>query len=156
MILLTGFEPFDGDAHNVSWEAVRAVEGVVACRLSCDANAAVAGLRAAIAEHVPSAIIAVGQASRRTAINVERLAAEGEDFRYSTLPVDAIADAINAGGVKAVVSNDAGDYVCNHLFYELMRVATVPAGFIHVPTTMPLADIVRALRIAVRVSLPAG
>jgi pyroglutamyl-peptidase len=153
MILLTGFEPFDGDAHNVSWEAVRAVKGVAARRLSCDAEAAVVALRAVIAELAPSAIIAVGQASRRTAINVERMAAERDDFRYATLPVERIADAINAGGVNAVVSNDAGDYVCNHLFYELMRVATVPAGFIHVPTTMPLADIVRALRIAVRVSL---
>lgn len=56
----------------------------------------------------------------------------------SSLPVAAAVAALAAEGLPAGVSDDAGDYLCNFLFY-LSRGAHCPpfappaAGFIHVP-----------------------
>lgn len=56
----------------------------------------------------------------------------------STLPLDAIAEALRARGLPVERSSDAGSYLCNHLFYhscaglvEDFRPAM--AGFVHVP-----------------------
>jgi pyroglutamyl-peptidase len=68
--------------------------------------------------------------------------------------------ALQERGIPAHVSQTAGTYVCNHVFYGLMhalrRSPDVRGGFIHVPNAgrggMPLDDIVEGLRIALRVA----
>ena len=72
----------------------------------------------------------------------------------SSLPVDEIVAALRRGGVPAAASRDAGGYLCNHVFYVLMRLLELerPAargGFVHVPLlqTIPLDMLVRAGRI---------
>ena len=87
---------------------------------------------------------------------------------FATLPVRAIADALRAAGLAAEVSNSAGTFVCNHVFYGLMHLAATGGnfrgGFLHVPSLqrqsthasgaapIPLDDIVRGIRIALEVS----
>ena len=68
-ILLTGFGPFDKEAINPSWEAVRTLDGwrcegaqVHARRISCVFGAALRELDAAIDELQPVLAIGVGQA----------------------------------------------------------------------------------------------
>lgn len=65
------------------------------------------------------------------------------------------------------VSNTAGTFVCNHLFYGVMhalRETSVKAGFIHIPlipeqsiageqASMPLDTIVRGLEICAATAL---
>ncbi|SFS00775.1 pyroglutamyl-peptidase [Microbacterium sp. cf046] len=88
---------------------------------------------------------------------------------FSSLPVKAIAGAIRDAGIPAEVSFSAGTFVCNHVFFVTMQTvaAHVRAGFIHVPcssehsprpdaASLPLADIARALEIAVRTTLSVG
>jgi pyroglutamyl-peptidase len=65
-------------------------------------------------------------------------------------PLDpyAVADAINAacaknadGGtaaLRAAVSYSAGEYVCNHTYYTLLRTG-IPGLFIHIPAPVPPA-----------------
>ena len=60
--------------------------------------------------------------------------------RFSTLPIKAMVAALAADGVPAAVSQTAGTYVCNDVFYALQHLlATEPAlegirgGFVHVP-----------------------
>jgi pyroglutamyl-peptidase len=85
--------------------------------------------------------------------------------RFSTLPIKAIVAALATDGVPAAVSQTAGTYVCNDVFYALQHLlATEPAldgirgGFVHVPS----ADVVdaptaaRALVRAVEVSRETG
>jgi len=77
------------------------------------------------------------------------------------LPVDAVVDALRADGIPATASRDAGGYLCNHVFYVLMRTLEerprVRGGFVHVPLlpeqaldratpTLPLEMLVRAAR----------
>ncbi|MDE0547196.1 pyroglutamyl-peptidase I [Microbacterium sp. C7(2022)] len=91
----------------------------------------------------------------------------GPPAAFATLPVKAIAGAIRDAGIPAEVSYSAGTYVCNHVFAHVMQWADAApgrrGGFIHVPYAtgqgsqnapeLPLEDIARALRIAVRISV---
>lgn len=168
-ILLTGFEPFGGESVNPSWEIARALDGgtfdgrtVRAARLSCVFGEARRELDAALAAHAPELVVCLGQAGGRPEISVERVAINVDDARipdnlgrqpvddaiapdgpaayFSTLPIKAIVHGLREAGIAASVSNTAGTFVCNHVFYALMhRLATVPAlartrgGFVHVP-----------------------
>jgi pyroglutamyl-peptidase len=197
-VLLTGFEPFNGAAINPSWEAVRALDGwsgpgfaVVARQLPCVFGTALDVLRESIAGVKPDIVIAVGQAGGRSEISLERVAinvddasirdnagnqpvdtpvaADGPAAYFTTLPVKAIVKALRLRGFPSGVSQTAGTFVCNHVFYGLMHHAVgqpVKAGFIHVPflpeqaadrperpPSMALRDIVDALRIAVEVAV---
>lgn len=84
---------------------------------------------------------------------------------FSTVPVKRMAAAVVAAGIPAEVSNTAGTFLCNHVAYALLHhVATTgapcAAGFLHVPQmreavapgspSMPFADLVRGVTIAVR------
>jgi len=190
-VLLTGFAPFDSAATNESWEAVReAVPALVArgidaegVELPVEFGAASELLAEAVRSLRPRLVIAVGLAAGRTAITPERVAINIRDARipdnagaspvdepvvpggpvghFSTLPIKAIVAALAADGVPAAVSQTAGTYVCNDVFYSLQHLlatdpelAEVRGGFVHVPS----ADVVdsptaaRALVRAVEVS----
>lgn len=166
-ILLTGFEPFEQEPLNPSWEVVRALDGwqagaarVVARRLPCAFGEALDVLHQLIDELRPAMVICVGQAGGRAQLTVERIAINVDDARiacnagkqpidqpvvaggpaayFSTLPLKGMVRAMRDAGVPAEVSQTAGTFVCNHVFYGLMhRLATempaVRGGFIHIP-----------------------
>jgi pyroglutamyl-peptidase len=202
-VLLTGFEPFGGESVNPSWEIARALDGweceghvVRAVRLSCVFGEALRELDAALQTHMPALVMCLGQAGGRAEISIERVAINVDDARipdnrgrqpvddaieedgpaayFSTLPIKALARDARAAGVAASVSNTAGTFVCNHVFYALMhRLATRPVhgrtrgGFVHVPCTpeqvagrdvpaMPLAAQVEGIRALLRSALRTG
>lgn len=188
-MLLSGFEPFDGAPSNSSWDAVQQLASewsgaasITTVVLPVEFGAAWEHLAAAIDEHAPDVVIAVGLADGRSAITPERVAVNLEDARipdnagaqprdlaivvdgpaayFSGLPVTAIAEAIRAAGVAAEVSLSAGAYVCNDLMYRLMHAVGherpgLVAGFIHVPAAkaMPVETIAHGLSVAVAVSV---
>ena len=64
---------------------------------------------------------------------------------FSTLPVKAMTAQLAADGVPGSVSQTAGTYVCNDVFYALQHLlatdadlAGIRGGFVHVPS----ADVV--------------
>ncbi|GAU67417.1 pyrrolidone-carboxylate peptidase [Streptomyces sp. NBRC 110611] len=190
-VLLTGFAPFDGEAVNPSWQAVRAAAAeppagveAFAVELPCVYGASFAVLRAAIEDTRPEIVVCAGQAGGRPDITVERVAINVDDARipdaagaepidepvvpggpaayFSTLPVKACVAAVRAAGLPASVSQTAGTFVCNHVFYGLAHlIATelpgIRGGFVHVPyapeqvtgrsqPSLPVAEAARALR----------
>lgn len=164
-ILLTGFEPFGGEAINPSWEVARALHGqrigdvIIQARcLPVSFSTAPRALAQALADVRPALVVALGQASGRSEISVERVAVNLIDARiadnagerlldvpvlagapagyFSTLPVKAVRDALRAAGHPAGLSLSAGAFVCNQVFFELQhRLAGqgVKSGFIHLP-----------------------
>jgi pyroglutamyl-peptidase len=187
-VLLTGFAPFGGEPVNPSFEIARALDGqvvrgrrVVACELPCEFGTALHVLDDAIARAAPRLVLALGQAASRSEVSVERVAINVDDApipdnagaqpvdrpvvpngpaaHFSTLPVKAVVAALHARGLPAHVSQTAGTYVCNHVFYGLQhRLAgtDVPAGFIHVPLTETQAARRAAAAVEGGVGLPAG
>ncbi len=166
-LLLTGFEPFGGQTINSSEQAARALGDahlpgitVRVAILPVDRERGPAALLCALDEALPDAVVCLGEAARRAAISIERIAINLLDFRipdnagrqcvdepivtdgpaayFTTLPVRAMLGAARAAGVPAELSLSAGAFLCNQVFYTLMhelsrRGAHIPAGFIHLP-----------------------
>lgn len=151
-ILLTGFEPFDGERTNPSWQAVRVAAGhpmpgltLATAELPCVFGDALTALRAAVDATDPDLVVCVGQAGGRPDLTVERVAINLDDARipdnagarptdrpvvpggpaayFATLPVKACVAAVRAAGLPASVSHTAGTFVCNHVFYGLLHLA---------------------------------
>ncbi len=165
-ILLTGFEPFGQETVNPSWEAVSAfpetVYGaeIVKVRLPVSFKGATVMLEDAIKLYTPDVVLSVGQSGGRFDINIERVALnmadstkpdndgyqpidipirqEAPEAYFSNLPLKQMKEAVCARGVPAVISNSAGLYVCNSVFYTAMHLVhskypDMRAGFIHIP-----------------------
>jgi len=164
-VLVTGFEPFDGQSLNPSWEVARALHGVVmagaqvtAVQLPCVFALALPALQQALASHRPDIVLALGQAEGRCDFSVERVAINVQDARipdnagaqpidvpvvagapaayFSTLPIKALVAGLRAGGFPASVSQTAGTFVCNQVFYALQHTLAglgVHSGFMHLP-----------------------
>lgn len=60
----------------------------------------------------------------------------GADSYLSTLPISGLSGALSAADIKVQTSQNAGEYVCNYLFYRLMEDNQETGrlcGFIHIP-----------------------
>lgn len=199
-ILLTGFEPFGGELVNPSWEVARRLDGeliggarVVARELPCVFGQALSALQDAIDEVAPLLVLALGQAGGRCDLSLERVAINLDDARiadnagalpideavvaggpaayFSTLPIKAMVAGLRAAGMPASVSQTAGTFVCNHVFYGLQHALAgraVRSGFMHIPylpeqaalkpsqpgqPSLPLATLVDGVRLALRLAM---
>ncbi len=194
-VLLTGFDPFGGEETNPSWEAVSMLDGreinhsiIIARQLPTVFGRSLDVLKELIRKEKPDAVICIGQAGGRADITIERIAINMDDARisdnigqqpidqaiiedgptayWSTLPVRQIVNNIQASGIPASISNSAGTFVCNHLFYGLRHFLCesgliIPGGFIHIPylpeqgvaqagqPTMSKETVIKALEIAI-------
>lgn len=166
VILVSGFEPFGGSDRNPSADLARALAGsmvhgvrVEAVILPVVTVAAGDLLAAAIDRHAPTAVVAMGEDGRASAIRVESTAVNRREFASpdnagnvlrdapvvaggpaslpSTLPIAALVAASRACGVEAEESPSAGTYLCNEVMYRLLhRLRGEPSrrgGFLHVP-----------------------
>jgi pyroglutamyl-peptidase len=196
MVLLTGFEAFGGDCINPSWLAAQALDGeilenhrVLAAQLPCDFAASSKALSALLRQHQPVLVLCMGLAGGRAKLSLERVAINVQDARiadnagaqpidlpiaangpvgyFSTLPIKAMLQALTAAGIPAEVSQTAGTFVCNHVFYALMqalkkqrRNVKARGGFAHLPylpdqglPCMPLDQMLHGLRVAIACAL---
>ena len=197
-VLLTGFDPFGGATLNPSWLAVQALHGrrllghtLVAARLPTVFGDSLRTLQALLAQHRPALVVCVGQAGGRSALSLERIAINVDDAPiadnagaqpidtpvvpgapaayFSTLPIKAMRAALRREGLPAEVSQTAGTFVCNHVFYGLMHALRdtpqVRGGFVHIPflpeqavahagaPSLALDTIVASLRVIVDTAL---
>ncbi|CTQ51938.1 Pyrrolidone-carboxylate peptidase [Roseibium album] len=120
-------------------------------------------VKAALNEIGAEAVVMMGEYGGRATITVERIAlnindstryglkdnagvelqdqptAEDGPLAYqSTLPIRAMVKAMRDGGVPADISDTAGTFCCNHLFYGIrhhlaVTDSAVRAGWIHLP-----------------------
>lgn len=196
-VLLTGFEPFGGDPLNPSGAIAQQLDGVeieghrvVGAVLPVTFGQSVAGLKRLLKQHRPALVVGLGLAASRAEITPERVAINVDDARlpdnagrqpvdrpvvargpaayWSTLPIKAIVAELQRNGVPATVSQTAGTFVCNHVFYALMHELArsrtkVRGGFIHLPpqdeqakagqASLPLRTMRDAVVVAIEVAL---
>ncbi len=149
-LLLTGFEPFGGEAVNTSQQLALALDGEVlggrrvrAAVLPCRFASSLDALDALIRRHRPACVVALGQAASRRALSFERVAVNWIDARipdndgtqpvdvpvlpgappahFTTLPIKAQMAAAQATGVPVEMSLSAGSFVCNQVFFGLQQ-----------------------------------
>ena len=166
-LLLTGFEPFGGSGVNPSQQIVLALAqkgaaGVDLCTaiLPVDRVGGPASALAAIEAQRPDAVLCLGQAARRPALSIERVAinlldyaiadnagnrvvdepvvAGGPAAYFATLPLRRMLAAVQAAQTPCELSLSAGAFLCNQVMYAVLHylalhMPDVRAGFIHVP-----------------------
>ena len=195
-VLVTGFEPFGGEGVNPSWMAAQALHGrtvaghrLIGAQLPTAFGRSLEVLRDLLHRHHPALVVCTGQAGGRTALSLERIAINVNDARipdndgakpvdtpvvaggpaayFTSMPIKAMLAALLAEGINAEVSQTAGTFVCNHVFYGLMHeletrhdLRRTRGGLVHVPwlpaqgqPSMRLDEIVTGLRVAIGCAL---
>ncbi|WP_103105086.1 pyroglutamyl-peptidase I [Brevibacillus reuszeri] len=194
-VLVTGFDPFGGEPINPAWESVKELAKIESDQYKVEVrqiptvfNKSIEHLYAAIEETKPDIVLCIGQAGGRGDLSIERVAINVNDARisdnegnqpidtpivehgpaayWSTLPIKSMVHELQQQGIPASISQTAGTYVCNHVFYGLMHYvaenkAAIRGGFIHIPylpeqaarqsgqPSMALETIVKGLRVAI-------
>jgi pyroglutamyl-peptidase len=151
MILLLGFEPFDGHDINPSARIVDALTqhhplpGTCGAILPVDEHGVRSQLPALLEATQPHAILALGLGGG-PAIRIERIAVNLADFRipdakghqptdapiephgpdayFSTLPCRELFTQLNQSHIPTTLSDTAGTYLCNFLLYQLLHYAS--------------------------------
>ena len=165
-ILITGFQPFGGHATNVTELLLKDftykkhqvnMRKVIFPVVFNDIRSV---LVEAISTYQPDMIIHLGEHSKAEGIELERIAInmidaripdnngmqpidepidkQGESAYFSTLPIRKIESSLIQKNIPVKISNTAGTYVCNHVFYTSLHLQNknknrVPTGFIHIP-----------------------
>jgi pyroglutamyl-peptidase len=133
---------------------------VITSVLKTEYTAAEHGIHALLSDIRPQACICLGVAEGSQSIRLERIALNiddtdapdnagelrcdqrivpnGPDVYQSTLPLSHIRDALQSRGIPVTLSNHAGTYICNHVFYTSLHLIRqlgmkTKCGFIHVP-----------------------
>jgi pyroglutamyl-peptidase len=149
-LLLTGFEPFDGDSVNPSGEVAKRLDGRVigdtpvrSAILPVQHEAARAVVDPLLEAPGLGAVVHLGLAGGRARISLERVAVNVMDYSrpdahgqvlsgvpcveggpaayFSTLPLREMLTALTAEGIPATISNTAGTYLCNDVSYTTLH-----------------------------------
>ncbi len=201
-LLLTAFEPFGGEIINPSLEIARVIQNMHFAHAHVEVvELPVARFQATeiaircMRRAKPDVVLMLGEAGSRLGITPERVAINLDDFPipdkegnqpqgepiitqgpvgyFSTLPLDKIVTQLKIAHIPAKISNSAGLYLCNRLFYSVMHWVTleqlpIRAGFIHLPylheqtvnksldvPSLSRETMTEAVRIAIEMSLQA-
>lgn len=147
-ILVTGFEPFDGQKINPSLEIIdrlkNSYDHVLIHKLKVPTafNDSIKCVCSTIDEINPDVVFMLGQAGGRKEISIERIAINiddasipdnrgikpldsiinqnGKNAYFSTLPIKKMVEKLKINNLPAGISNSAGTYVCNHLMYGVL------------------------------------
>jgi pyroglutamyl-peptidase len=145
--------------------------------LPTEYSRATAQMKQLLRREKPDAVLCLGVAAGRKEICLERfalnlddealadnagvvrrdrlIAGNGPPLYRSTLPLAKLLKDLQRRGLRSRISNHAGTYLCNHIFYVVRHQTAardIPAGFIHLPPLktkrtagMALAGMVRAM-----------
>ncbi len=144
-ILITGFEPFQGEKCNPSCEVLNYLpEQIDHARLyfltvPVVFRTSLAKIEQAMKQIQPDVVLSLGQAGGLAQISLERIGINLDDARiadnegaqpfeqpidpkgpaayFATLPLKAIQEGLRQQNIPAVISNTAGTFVCNHVLY---------------------------------------
>ena len=151
-VIVTGFEPFEGDKTNVSGDIAQALNGTVIAGhdvasvvLPVVHGEASQKLKALLDIHKPAVFVGLGYARVSSSLRLERTAINMDDYRipdnagnqpiderifhdapdayFTTLPIKRATQAIRDADIPAHVNESAGAYLCNNVFFASMYYA---------------------------------
>jgi pyroglutamyl-peptidase len=156
-ILVTGFDPFNGEKINPSFEAVKLLPNtigdyeVIKLEVKTIFRFSAEQVIDAIRTHKPSVVLMVGEAGERDKISIERIGINLDDARikdnaglqpvkqsisetgadgiFATIPINEIYEELKKAEIPVEISNSAGTFVCNHLLYSVLNFLSTSASF---------------------------
>lgn len=162
-LLVTAFEPFGPWDHNSTVDVAEKLSyelGAATLTLPVDIVSAPQLLRSTIRAIGPTAVLALGLHGRTRSVRVERAALNVADFsladnagrvvhsqpvvegapdgRLTSANVREVVNTMRADGVPADVSNSAGTYLCNAIYFVALDALAedgcdAGALFLHLP-----------------------
>lgn len=147
-ILVTGFDPFDKDIINPSYEAVKKLPDtikdakIIKLEIPTSFKRSTQVLEKSIEEHKPDVILSVGQAGGRNGITLEKVAInllearikdndgyqpcdkhireDGETAYFTNLPIKGMNCYLKENNIPTTISYTAGTFVCNCVMYNIL------------------------------------
>ena len=179
-MLITAFEPFGGAESNITQSVLSLLPASLAdwaiekvC-LPVSFKRAPIALREAIATYSPDLVILLGQCPTGENIRLERFAINmmdstkadndgyipNEETIYANqplalqtpLPIKELERFCTDNVQPVQVSNSAGLYVCNRVYYEALHLQQ-RAIFVHIPKKMEQMMVLRELECLLRVAI---
>ena len=173
-ILITGFEPFRGSNTNITQEIISQLPAQIGNReivticLPVSFQRAPVALQQAIAQHQPDMILLLGQCPASESIRLERFAMNMMDAKnpdndgytpseetiylkaplayHSPINIKTIVHHLQEKELPAVVSNSAGLYVCNRVYYEALHLQR-KALFVHIPKNFDISKSFQSIQL---------
>ena len=154
-ITITAFEPFGGFSTNSSYIALTKLNDfdIDKILLPVSYPDAYCVLKETIKEC--DFIILLGMAAKREKVSIEdraknlldfripdnnrqiitkrKIAFEEQDTLYTKVDIDKMLKFLNRNEDLVYKSNDAGEYICNYLYFKVLQEFNVPSIFIHIP-----------------------
>lgn len=150
-ILVTGFDPFDGEKINPALETIKLLPEemlgakIIKLEIPTVVGKSLGKIKAAVEAENPDVVLSIGQAGGRADITVERVGINIDDCRipdnegnqpidepvvkdgpaayFVTIPIKAMVEKIRNNKIPASVSNTAGTFICNHVCYGVAHLA---------------------------------
>lgn len=147
-VLITGFDPFEGEKVNPAYEAVKLIPDticgaqIIKKEIPTVFTKAGQAVEEAMEEHNPDVVLCVGQAGGRSMISIEKVAInlaearikdnegnqpmdkalheDGENAYFTNLPCKAVVKELRDNKIPASVSYTAGTFVCNDVMYHVL------------------------------------
>jgi len=162
-ILVTAFEPFNKEKLNASQEVLKKLpeqENIQKLLLPVVFRECFIRVYREMEKTHFDYVLMLGESGGRASVSLERIAVniadssipdnkgnipkgerifpDGENAYFTTLNLKTAKDTLNKNGIPVQISNSAGLYVCNNLFYGVMHYIKkndlkTKAGFMHIP-----------------------
>lgn len=165
-LLVTGFDAFGGEKVNPAQLVVESLPDeingnqVLKLIIPTIRYESAKKIMEVMDQEKPDIVVSIGQAGGNDAIAIERVAINCDDYRiqdnggnqpidepiveegptayFSTLPIRKIYEALQKESYPVRISNSAGTFVCNHVFYSIRHYIeenhlSIQSGFIHIP-----------------------
>ena len=161
-VLLTGFEPFEGERENPASMVLELIPDVMddievrKLILPVSFRRCITAVGEFLERESVDCVISLGQAGGRADISIERIAvnlmvaksADCDGFQphgtaviergpaayITSMPIEEMRRSVTQARIPSHISNSTGLFVCNALYYQLMhRYPHLPACFIHLP-----------------------
>ena len=148
-VVVTGFDPFGGEAINPAFEAVKKLPAEIAgaeiIKVEVPTVFGTSGEKVAeaIETYQPDMVICVGQAGGRQTVTVEKVAInlaearipdnagqqpsdvplveDGATAYFTNLPIKAMVKNCHDHQLPAAISYTVGTFVCNDIMYHLLH-----------------------------------
>lgn len=154
-LIITAFEPFGGFETNSSYTCLNRIndDSIIKIVLPVSYPDAYETLRPYVTD--TTFVILLGMAANRKKISIEERAKNILSFKtpdnlgniitnkkiddsdiehlYSAVNIDKLIKNINKEKEIVYKSNDAGEFICNFLYYKVLKEHHIPSLFIHIP-----------------------